>query len=209
MSNHNVANKNYVDTNAITTAGGVVSGDIKLIVDSDLASSLGCNELTAGKKFTLMLGSDTNMLTYSAPNTGLPVPVKIKTDGGFAILINQLPICVFSHDEILCSQPFNMDDHLIKNVMNPINKFETVNETYADRIKYKTTTGIILNIAMTDHILFRFPATKAFASGKIQICEMWVKRLADEWIAISSSMFATEWPGFHKFSRCPSLITFF
>ena len=79
MSNHNVANKNYVDTNAITTAGGVVSGDIKLNVGSDLASSLGCNDVTGGKKFTLLLRSDTNMLTYSAPNTGLLVPGKIKT----------------------------------------------------------------------------------------------------------------------------------
>ena len=62
---------------------------------------------------------------------------------------------------------------------------------------------------MTDHILFTFPAAKAFASGKIKICEMWVERLADEWIATSSKMLATEWPGFHKFSRGPSLITFF
>ena len=61
----------------------------------DLARSLGCNDLTAGKKFTLLLGSDTNMLYYYALNAGLPVPVKIKTDGGFAILINQQPICDF------------------------------------------------------------------------------------------------------------------
>ena len=62
---------------------------------------------------------------------------------------------------------------------------------------------------MTDHILFTFPTAKAFASGKIKICEMWVERLADEWVATSSPMFATEWPDFHKFSRGPSLITFF
>ena len=40
---------------------------------------------------------------------------------------------------------------------------------------------------MTDHALFTFPAAKAFASGKIKICEMWVERLADEWIATSTS----------------------
>ena len=38
---------------------------------------------------------------------------------------------------------------------------------------------------------------------------MWVERLADEWIATSSPMFATEWPGFHKCSRGPFLMTFF
>ena len=35
LSNQVVATKKYVDTNAITTAGGVVSGDIKLNVGSD------------------------------------------------------------------------------------------------------------------------------------------------------------------------------
>ena len=76
-----------------------------------------------------------------------------------------------------------MDQHSIKNVKNPVNKYDAVNKAYVDRIKYKTTTGIIPNIAMTDHILFTFLAAKAFASGKIIICEMWVERLADEWIA--------------------------
>ena len=42
LSNQDVATKNYVDTNAFTTAGGVVSGDIKLNIDSDLIRSLGC-----------------------------------------------------------------------------------------------------------------------------------------------------------------------
>ena len=79
-------------------------------------------------------------------------------------------------------------------------------QAYVDRIKYITTTGIIPNIAITDHIRF---AAKAFAGGKIIICEMWVERLADEWIATSRSMFATAWPGFYKFSRGPSLMTFF
>ena len=84
-----------------------------------------------------------------------------------------------------------------------------VNKAYVDRIKYKTATGIIPNTVMTDHTLFIFPTTKAFASGKIVICEMWVERLADELISTSSPMFTTAWPGFHKFSRSPSLMTFF
>ena len=84
LSNQDVATKNYVDTNAFITAGGVVSGDIKLNVCSDLVMSLGCNDLSAGKKFTLLLGTDT---TYSVSNSGLPVPIKIKTDVGFAILL--------------------------------------------------------------------------------------------------------------------------
>ena len=49
---------------------------------------------------------------------------------------------------------------------SPVNKFDALNKAYVDRIKYKTT-GIIPNIAMTDHILFTFTAAKAFASGKI------------------------------------------
>ena len=40
LSNQDVATKNYVDTNAFTTAGVVLSGDIKLSVRSDLVRSL-------------------------------------------------------------------------------------------------------------------------------------------------------------------------
>ena len=56
MSNKDVATKNYVDANAFTAAGGVVSGDLKLNVGSDLVKSIGCNDLSACKKFTLLLG---------------------------------------------------------------------------------------------------------------------------------------------------------
>ena len=78
LSNQDVATKNYVDTNAFTTAGGVESGDIKLNVGSDLVRSIECNDLSAGKKFTLLLGSDKNMLSFAVPNSGLEVPVQIK-----------------------------------------------------------------------------------------------------------------------------------
>ena len=57
LSNHGVATKNYVDTISFTTAGGVVSGIIKLNVGSVLVRSLRCNDLSAGKKFTLLLGT--------------------------------------------------------------------------------------------------------------------------------------------------------
>ena len=67
--------------------------------------------------------------------------------------------------------------------MSPVNKLDSVNKAYADRIKYKTVTVNIPNSVTTDHTLFTFPAATAFASGKIKICEMWVERLADEWIA--------------------------
>ena len=55
-----------------------MSGDIKLNVGSDLVRSLGCNNLTTGKMFTLLLG--TNMISYSLPDSQLKVPIKIKTD---------------------------------------------------------------------------------------------------------------------------------
>ena len=209
LSNQDVGTKNYVDKNDIITDGGVVYGDIKLSVGSDLVRSLGCSDLTTGKKFTLLLGTDTNVLSYSLPDSELPVLVKIKTDEGFAILINQLAICDFGQDEISCSQPIDMNLHLIKNVKCPVNKSDAVNKAYADHINFKSTIGIISNIAITDDTLFTFPAQKAFASEKIIICEMWVEQLADEWISTSSKMFATVWPGFHKFSRGPSLMTFF
>ena len=174
LSNQDVATKNYVDTNAITTDGGVVYGDIKLSVCSDLSRSLGCNDLTAGKKFTLLLGSDANKLSFFIPNSGSPVPIKIKTDVGFAIVIEELPIYVFGQDEISSSRPIDMDQHSSKNLKNPVNKLDAVNKAYANRIKYKTATGNILNTVRTDHTLFTFPA------------------------ATSSQMFATAWSGVHK-----------
>ena len=102
-----------------------------------------------------------------------------------------------------------MDQHSIKNVKNPIDRLHAVNKAYADRMKYKTASDNNPNTVLTDHILFTFPTGEAFASGKIKICEMWVERLADEWITTSSPMFAIEWPGFHKFSRGPFQMTFF
>ena len=102
-----------------------------------------------------------------------------------------------------------MNLHLTKNVKRLVNRFDAVNKDYIDRIKYKTATGIIPNNVMTDHIFFTFSTAKAFASGKIIICEMLVERLADEWIATSSPMFATEWHGFHKFLRGSSIMTLF
>ena len=46
LSNQDVPTKNYVDTKAFTTAGGVVTGDIKLNVGSDFSKSRGCNDIT-------------------------------------------------------------------------------------------------------------------------------------------------------------------
>ena len=66
---------------------------------------------------------------------------------------------------------------------SPVSAFGAVNKAYVYRIKYKTTTDVIPNTVMTDHILFTFPASKAYASGKIIKCEMWVERLAGEWIS--------------------------
>ena len=102
-----------------------------------------------------------------------------------------------------------MELNSIKNVKNPVDSLDAVNKAYADRIKYKTASGNIPNTVSTDHILFTFPIAKPFASGKIKICEVWVERLEDEGVATSSPMFATEWSGFHKFTRGPFLMTFF
>ena len=184
-------------------------GYIKLNVCSDLKRSLGCDNLSARKKFILLLGLDRNMLSYSIPNSGLPAPVKIKADVAFAILVKELPVCVFSQDEILYSQPIDMELNSIKNEKNLVDRLDAVNKAYADRIKYKTASGNIPNTVLTDHILFTFPIAKPFVSGKIKICEVWVERLEDEWVATSSPMFATEWPGFHKLTRGLFLMTFF
>ena len=75
-------------------------------------------------------------------------------------------------DERLCSRPIDMNQHSIKNMMSPANKFDAVNKAYADCIKYKIASGNIPDTVMTDHTLFIFSPAKAFAGGKKQICEM-------------------------------------
>ena len=78
----------------------------------------------------------------------------IKTDVGFSILINELPICVFGRDEIFCVRHIDMDQHSIINLKNSTDRLDAVNKAYTDRIKYKTASGNIPNIVLTDHILF-------------------------------------------------------
>ena len=149
------------------------------------------------------------MLSYSVLNSGLPVPVNIKADVGFAILINELPICVFGQDEIFCSRHIDMDQHSTTNLKNPTDRLDAVNKACAYRIKYKTASGNIPNTVFRDHILFTLSTGKAFVSGKTIIGVMWIERLLGEWISTSSPIFATEWPSFHKFTRGLSLMTFF
>ena len=68
--------------------------------------------------------------------------------------------------------------------------------------------GHIPNTVLRVHTLFTFPTGNDFISGKIKIFEMWVERLLGEWTATSIPMFATEWSGFHKLIRDPSLMIF-
>ena len=83
LSNQDVVPKNYIHTHVFSTAGGVVSGDVVLRIGSDLIRILGCYNLSAGKKFILMLGSYSNMLTYSILKPFVLTPIELKTDAGF------------------------------------------------------------------------------------------------------------------------------
>ena len=88
LSNQDVVTKNYIHTQAFSTAGGVVSGDVVLGISSDLVMILGCDNFSAGKKFILMLVSYSNMLMYSIPKPFVLTPIELKTDAGFVILID-------------------------------------------------------------------------------------------------------------------------
>ena len=63
-------------------------GDVVLGIDSQLVSILGCDNLSAGKKFILMLGSYSNTLTYSIPKPFVLTPTELKTETGFVIMID-------------------------------------------------------------------------------------------------------------------------
>ena len=98
-------------------------GDIKLSDFFHLVRSLKCNDLSAGKKIASAY-QDKNWCR-------------------FAILIDELPICVFGRYEILGSRPIEMDQYSITNVKNPADRLHAVNKGYDDRLKYKTATGNI------------------------------------------------------------------
>ena len=87
LSTQDVVTKNYIHTHAFSTAG-FVSGDVVLRIDSDLLRILGCNNLSASKKFILILGSYSNMLTYSIPKPFVLTSIELRTDAGFVILID-------------------------------------------------------------------------------------------------------------------------
>ena len=89
FSNQDVETNNYIHTRAFSTADGVVSGDVVLRIGSDLVRILGCENLSEGKKFILMLGSYSNMLTYSIPKSFVLTPIELKPYAGFVILIDQ------------------------------------------------------------------------------------------------------------------------
>ena len=72
------------------------------------------------------------------------MPVKIKSDGGFAILINQLPICDFGQDAISCSQPIDKDLNFIENEKSPVNKLDAVDNSYVERININQPLVIFL-----------------------------------------------------------------
>ena len=95
LSNQDVATKNYVDTNAITTTGGIVSGVIIINVNSGSTGFLGCLSLDKGNEFILLVGTSRNTIEYSRPkpDSVVPAPVKLNTSEGFVILINSHHIC--------------------------------------------------------------------------------------------------------------------
>ena len=97
LSNQDVETKNYVDTNAFTKAGGTVSGEILINVDSSQTGFLGYINLDKGKEIILLLGTSRNTIEYSRPKPDLvvPAPVKLNTCEGFVILSNSHPICGF------------------------------------------------------------------------------------------------------------------
>ena len=67
---------------------------------------------------------------------------------------------------ILCSQPIDINLHLINNVKSSVNKFHAVYKAYADRKKYKTVVGIIHNTVMADHNILQICRCERFCEWK-------------------------------------------
>ena len=83
---------------------------------------------------------------------------------------------------------------------SPVNKFDAVNNAYANRIKYKPAIGNIPNTVITDHTLCTFPTAKAFCQWNDNNKRCGVNGWQTSELQ-HQVQFATAWPGFHKFSR--------
>ena len=66
LSNQDVATKNYVDKNAITTAGGVAYDDLKFNDGDDLVRCLGCMILQRARSLDFLWGTK-QIMCYHIP----------------------------------------------------------------------------------------------------------------------------------------------
>ena len=132
----------WVKSSKVLKSGDIMTGDLSLKVGSSLLRTLGCNDLSESKGFTILLGSDTNQLQCQ-----LNTPVTLQTTDGFLCRygghdvmrfgINSDDRRMHAHSDIV------MNGNFIGKLRNPNSAQDAATKNYADNLTKKCHSGYI------------------------------------------------------------------
>ena len=146
------ATKLYVDNGydeKVSLIGDIMTGNLVLKVNTDNVRVLGCNDLSGGKEFNLLLGNFQNQIQYEVQNIA-PQPVKLLSNNGFLIKLNNNDIIRFGSSgtdlRINCFKDLLMNRCFIANLRDPNSPQDAATKNYVDTTKKKCHCGYIPNI---------------------------------------------------------------
>lgn len=129
-----VVTKQYAD-NAdnlrILKSGDTMTGDLVLNIGESTVRQLGCNDLTAGKSFNLLLGSANDQLVCTPENK-----THLNTTNGFHIKCNNNPVATFGLTSADCRTQFYQDivlnNKFVAGLRNPNSAQDASTKQYTD-----------------------------------------------------------------------------
>jgi hypothetical protein len=210
-------NKAYADTKLGVGISGInISGSGNLDMNSKYISNLAtplsgpdaCNKSYCDTKMSLTGGQFTGAVSVGAgnrltliepPNASTDATNKTYCDNKMPKTGGQFtgPVAVGTGNTLTLIEP-------------PGASTDATNKTYCDnkllKSAIRTQTGTIPNTSFVDITLLTLPFS--FTSGNIVILSLFVERGTGEWHNSSSPMFAALWPGFHFFTRGPTIMTY-
>ncbi len=155
----NAATKNYVDTRddlRVLKAGDTMSGDLRMSIGSDTVRLLGCDDLTAGRGFSLPLGNLQNQLQFAViPPPQNQTPVTMQTTHGFLVQINNELVCQLGDpgpdNQVILHRRIAMNNNLIKFLQDLAEPQDAATKNYVDSRKPVITVWAEENGSMTDN----------------------------------------------------------
>jgi hypothetical protein len=126
VNSSDAVNKKHLNTK-VNKTGDEMSGNLILKLLGKNFLSLGCNDLRAGKRFSLLLRNTQNVL-YSQLNQ----PVSLQTSNGINYKVADGDIVKFSASNIMFHEDVYMDDCHISNLKSPASASDAATKGYVD-----------------------------------------------------------------------------